>query len=306
VRFVSLFTGVGGLDLCLEQAGWECVYQVEIKKWCYQTLQRNWPNVPKQKDVHDVNGALIPIADVIVFGSPCQDLSLGGKMEGLKGDRSSLFFEATRIIKEMLDATKGQFPKYAIWENVPGAFNTNGGADFGKVLDTLAEVGAMGIEWACLDAQHFGLPQHRLRLFTVACFCPTRSDRGGREILHVTHVGRRFIAKSGDAFRSDPTTPAAMFGGGRSKTWKEREVAVTLTATDKRAPSNGVVYGDRIRKLTPIEHERLMGWPDNHTAFRADGKKNSDAARYEMCGNGVAAPVAQWVAEQINLAEIGL
>jgi DNA (cytosine-5)-methyltransferase 1 len=306
VKFISLFSGVGGFDLGLEQAGWECVYQVELKKWCYQTLQRIWPDVPKQKDIHDVNGALIPVADVIVFGSPCQDLSLAGTKLGLDGGRSSLFYEATRVIKEIRDATQGQFPKYAIWENVPGAFNANGGADFSKVLDTLAEVGALGIEWACLDAQYFGVPQHRLRLFTVATFCPARSNRGGREILHVQHVGRRFIAKSGDAFRSDPSAPVAMFGGGRTKTWKEREISVTLTATDRRAASNGVMYGTKMRRLTPIEHERLMGWPDNHTAFRADGKKNSDAMRYEMCGNGVVAPVAKWIGEQINLAEIGL
>jgi DNA (cytosine-5)-methyltransferase 1 len=97
-----------------------------------------------------------------------------------------------------------------------------------------------------------------------------------------------------------------MFGGGRTKTWKEREISVTLTATDKGAVGNGAMYGTRMRRLTPVEHERLMGWPDNHTAFRFDGKKNTDSARYEMCGNGVVAPVAQWIAEQIDLAEIGL
>lgn len=304
MKFISLFTGAGGLDLGFEAAGWECVYQVELNKWCYQTLERHWPNVPKQKDIRNVNGADLPFADVIAFGSPCQDLSRGGKETGIDGAKSSLFYEATRVIKEMRDASQGQFPKYAIWENVPGAFSANGGADFGKVLDTLAEVGALGIEWTCLDAQHFGVPQHRLRLFVLACFNPDSAIRGGEQVFNVQHVGRRYIATSSDSIETGIDQVPVVFGGGRSKIWKERLVTTTLCATDEKSPSNVVLHEYGIRKLVPLEYERLMGWPEGHTAYRANGKTNSDTTRYRMCGNGVVAPVATWVAQQVD--KIGL
>jgi DNA (cytosine-5)-methyltransferase 1 len=108
--------------------------------------------------VSDVNGAELPPVDVITFGSPCQDLSVAGKRAGLDGGRSNLFFEATRIIKEMRDATNGTYPRWAIWENVPGALSSNNGADFERVLEEMVDLGGHHIEWSILDAQFFGVP----------------------------------------------------------------------------------------------------------------------------------------------------
>ncbi len=158
MRFGSLFAGVGGFDIGLEAAGWECAWQVEWDKHCQQTLQHHWPDVPKWWDVSDVNGAELPPVDVITFGSPCQDLSVAGKRAGLDGGRSNLFFEATRIIKEMRDATNGTYPRWAIWENVPGALSSNNGADFERVLEEMVDLGGHHIEWSILDAQFFGVP----------------------------------------------------------------------------------------------------------------------------------------------------
>jgi hypothetical protein len=118
--FGSLFAGVGGFDMGMEQAGWECKFQVEWDKHCRSVLDLHWSDVEKWSDVRNVNGRFIPPVDCIIFGSPCQDLSKAGNRAGLSGDRSSLFFEAIRIIKEMRDATGGTFPKWAIWENVAG------------------------------------------------------------------------------------------------------------------------------------------------------------------------------------------
>lgn len=306
MKFGSLFTGVGGLDLGLEAAQWECKWQVELNKWCYETLKHNWPTVPKWRDVRDVNGANLEPVDVIAFGSPCQDLSRAGRIDGLQGSKSSLFFEAIRIIKEMQHATKGKFPRWAIWENVPGAFSSNGGADFGTVLDCMAEMGALGIEWACLDAQYFGVPQHRERLFVVSCFDPSVHPRNGRQVLNVQHVGRRYIAKNRNIDETPAGSTPICFGGTVTTVWKERTVSNTICATERKNPGNVIVQNNKIRRLSPIECERLMGWPDDHTLYRSNGKPNSNSARYEMCGNGVASPVAQWVATQISLAEYGL
>jgi DNA (cytosine-5)-methyltransferase 1 len=201
MRFGSLFAGVGGFDIGLEAAGWECGWQVEWDKNCQQTLAYHWPDVPKWWDVSDVNGAELPVVDVITFGSPCQDLSVAGKRAGIQqeGGRSNLFFEATRIIKEMRDATGNTFPRWAIWENVPGAFTSGAGDDFEAVLKEMANLGASLLEWATLDAQFFGVPQRRRRVFVLACFDTAISDRGGRQILAISEGSRRNTSKGKQA-----------------------------------------------------------------------------------------------------------
>jgi len=167
--FVSLFSGVGGFDLGLERAGWRCVAQVEWDKQCQAVLAHHWPDVPRWSDVADVSGYELPPADVVAFGSPCQDLSVAGKRSGFTdGGRSNLFFEAIRIIKEMRDATGSVQPRFVVWENVVGALSSNQGDDFAAVINALAEVGAVDIGWRVLDARWFGVPQRRRRVFVVA------------------------------------------------------------------------------------------------------------------------------------------
>lgn len=132
-------------------------------------------------DITKMSGFSTPPVDVITFGSPCQDLSIAGKRAGLSGERSSLFMEAVRIIKEMREATNGEYPKYAVWENVPGAFSSNRGEDFRAVLEELARIKEAGISipgpdkskwakaglltgddwsiaWRTMDAQYWGVP----------------------------------------------------------------------------------------------------------------------------------------------------
>lgn len=186
LTFGSLFAGVGGIDLGLERTGrWECRFQVEWDSACQQTLAYWWPEVPRWSDVAETSGRDLPPVDLITFGSPCQDLSNAGKRAGLEGSRSSMFFEAVRIIKEMRDVTNGTFPRFALWENVAGALTSNRGRDFGVVLDSLADIGAVALEWHLMDSQFFGVPQRRRRVFVLACFDPAVADRGGREILPV-------------------------------------------------------------------------------------------------------------------------
>ena len=183
--FGELFAGVGGFGMGMETAGWSCAWQVEWDKQCQQVLRHHWPDVPKYGDVSTVSGYDLTPVDCITFGSPCQDLSVAGKRAGLDGGRSGLFFEAVRIIKEMRDATESVWPRWAIWENVVGALSSNHGHDFAAVLDSLAEAGAVGIEWAVLDAQHFGVPQRRRRVFVIACFDPATAARCPDPLLPV-------------------------------------------------------------------------------------------------------------------------
>lgn len=204
--FGSLFAGVGGFDLGFETAGWKCSFQVEWDKNCQQTLAFHWPDVPRWSDVCDVNGAELPPVDCITFGSPCQDLSVAGKRAGLAGEKSSMFFEAMRIIKEMRNATGNVYPRYIIWENVVGALSSRNGDDFEAVLREMANAGATFIEWAVLDAQFFGVPQRRRRVFVIAGFDSAKANGSGQEILSVSESGGRHSAsrrESGQEFADE-------------------------------------------------------------------------------------------------------
>ena len=174
MKVLSLFSGVGGFDLGLERAGMETVFQCEWDKHATRILERHWPDVPRWGDVSTLTGAHVlqhaPIVDVVAWGSPCQDLSVAGKRAGLGGERSGLFHEGVRIIKEMREITNGKYPRISIWENVAGALSSSDGADFGQVLYEMDEAGACFSEWRLLDAQYFGVPQRRRRVFLVSVF----------------------------------------------------------------------------------------------------------------------------------------
>jgi len=169
LTFGSLFAGVGGFDMGFEPY-MECKFQVEWDKHCQSVLNKHWPDVPKWGDISTVSGAELPPVDVIIFGSPCQDLSVAGKRAGLEGSRSGLFHEAIRIIKEMRHVTNGTFPRWTVWENVAGALSSNNGRDFATVINEMGQAGAYLSEYALLDAQFFGIPQRRRRVFLISCW----------------------------------------------------------------------------------------------------------------------------------------
>lgn len=199
----SLFDGSGGFPLGGILAGIEPKWSSEIEPFPILVTHRRLPQVKHYGDVSTLNGAELPPVDIITFGSPCQDLSIAGKRAGIyDGDRSNLFFQAIRIIKEMRDATNGQYPRYCVWENVPGAFSSNGGNDFKAVLEAVIGVKEEGIEvpapenhrWAksdvflgdgwsvayrVFDAQYWGVPQRRARIYLVADF----AGRSAGEVL---------------------------------------------------------------------------------------------------------------------------
>ncbi|MGN0602416.1 MAG: DNA cytosine methyltransferase, partial [Oscillospiraceae bacterium] len=126
----SLFDGSGGFPLGGLLAGIEPVWASEIEPFAVRVTTKRLPQMKHYGDVSALNGAELPPVDIITFGSPCQDMSIAGKRSGLDGSRSSLFYEAVRIIKEMRCATNGKYPRFIVWENVPGAFSSNKGEDF--------------------------------------------------------------------------------------------------------------------------------------------------------------------------------
>lgn len=189
----SLFSGSGGFELAGILAGITPVFNSEIEPFAIRVTTARLPQVRHYGDVSALSGADLPPVDIITFGSPCQDMSIAGKRSGLDGSRSSLFYEAVRIVKEMREKTNGEKPRFICWENVPGAFSSNKGEDFRAVLEAVigikepaAEVPApdkkgwpyadyyVGDGWSAayrvLDAQWWGVPQRRKRIFLVADF----------------------------------------------------------------------------------------------------------------------------------------
>lgn len=187
----SLFDGSGGFPLGGLLAGIKPLWASEIEPFAVRVTTKRLPQIKHYGDVSSLNGAELPPVDIITFGSPCQDMSIAGKRGGLDGSRSSLFYEAVRIIKEMRCATNGRYPRFAVWENVPGAFSSNKGEDFRCVLESLCRVkdesvsvprcekwtaagnivaDNFSLAWRVLDAQYWGVPQRRKRIYLVADF----------------------------------------------------------------------------------------------------------------------------------------
>lgn len=198
----SLFDGSGGFPLGGMLSGITPVWASEVEPFAVRVTTKRLPFMKHYGDISTMDGGKIEPVDIISFGSPCQDMSVAGKRSGLDGQRSGLFYEAVRIIKEMRKATNGKYPRYIVWENVPGAFSSNSGYDFKAVLEAVigiveenAEVPMpektgwayadlyLGDGWSVayrtLDAQYWGVPQRRRRIYLVADF---RGERSG-EIL---------------------------------------------------------------------------------------------------------------------------
>lgn len=187
----SLFSGSGGFELGAKLVGIKPVWNSEIEPFPIRVTTKRMPDVKHLGDVASIKGDEIEPVDIITFGSPCQDLSIAGKRAGLSGSRSNLFYEATRIVKEMREVTCGEKPRYIVWENVPGAFSSNKGEDFFSVLKEICEIKGYKIDefrpnkwqnaglimaddfslaWRVFDAQYFGVPQRRRRIYLVCDF----------------------------------------------------------------------------------------------------------------------------------------
>ena len=315
----SLFDGIGGWLLAARHAGVTPVWASEIEPFPRSVTARHFPEVKQLGDITQINPDEIEPVDIVCAGSPCQDLSIAGKRKGLNGERSGLFRTAVDLVRRMRERTAGKYPRFFVWENVPGAFSSNRGMDFQAVLEEIGEseipmpqgnrwapaglVQFPGAEiaWRVLDAQYWGVPQRRKRIFLVADFAA--HDRRAGEILFEsegvcggpatgTGTGEEIARGAEDCARIavyDMThadeVMRPVFG----------DIAPTLNA---RMGTGGnqvpvVLTEGKVRRLTPTECERLQGLPDGYT------EGGSDTARYKALGNGMAQPCADYVIHRI-------
>ena len=198
VTLGSLFDGLGGWPLAAVKLGITPVWCSEIEKFPQEVTQKHFPEMKQLGDITQINGEEIEPVDIITLGSPCQDLSIAGKRKGLDGERSGLFRTAIDIVRSMRKSTGGEYPRFIVWENVPGAFSSNKGNDFRTVLEEITETeipipkaghynknkewcidwanagvvrsNSCEVAWRALDAQYWGVPQRRKRIFLVADF----------------------------------------------------------------------------------------------------------------------------------------
>jgi DNA (cytosine-5)-methyltransferase 1 len=367
MRYLSLFSGIEAVSVAWEPLGWECVGVSEILPYQSSVLKHHYPDVPNLGDVTKITeDDLIKLGkiDIVVFGSPCQDMSISGKRAGLNAIKedenhsSILFFEGVRVFRL---AQKHCGARFMLWENVAGALSSQEGKDFGTILETLVGVkfgdsglvwGNEGVvcgrdslcEWAVLDAQWFGVPQRRRRVFALL----DTGDWRSRKPILLEAVNLRKITRKNEGEREKNTQASRgsaeensrkliqtfdrqgilQYGSNTvastisARDWKSatdlvaysivenvidrehhnggngiginEEVSFTLNATGVHAVS----YDYKVRRLTPVDCERLQGFPDNWTNIG----KPSIAKRYNALGRSMAVPVMRWIGNSINMS----
>ena len=252
----SLFDGAGGFPYAGAMAGITPVWASEIEPFPIRVTTRRFPRMRHLGSITDMSGKTAEPVDVITFGSPCQDLSIAGRREGLDGERSGLFRQAIRIIREMREQTNGQKPKYIIWENVPGAFSNHDGEDFRTVLEEIVQIADGGVHiprpenrkwppageimgddyslaWRTYDAQYWGVPQRRKRIYLVADFtggCAGWVQFDRESLCGDFTQGSGEGQRAADAPAGDAGTPSRRIG---ADTW-----AIQGSMID-REPKNG-------------------------------------------------------------------
>ena len=272
MRYFSSFTGIGGFEIGLPSE-WECVGQSEVDKYCDMVLRYRFPEVKNYGDIQKIEWDRVPDFDILIGGSPCQDLSLAGKRKGLAGGRSGLFLEFVR-------ALRAKKPEYFIWENVKGALSSNEGRDFAEVQNQFSEAG-YALWWQVLNAKDFNVPHNRERIFVVGF-----RSRSPPEIL--------FKRKNEGLFAEQDSIPPKIVRCLKATSYKMHGDDTYIITSAK----------SQMRRLTPTECERLMSWPDSWTRWgiNENGEKVeiSDTQRYRMCGNGVVSNVVREVVKLIE------
>lgn len=285
MKLGSLFDGSGGFPLAARLAEIEPVWASEIEPYPIAVTRKHFPEMKHFGDVSRIDGGKVEPVDAITFGSPCQDLSVCGRQKGLVGERSGLFFQAVRIIKEMRGATNGKFPRYAIWENVLGSLSSNNGNDFARVLDELLAVvdvapvvrpsdgwrkaGAIlgdgfSLCWRVLDAQYWGTLQRRKRVFLVVDF----RDGSAPSVLFKQETGEVYQETTRKKPSKNPGNDKESAKRGDfwtvSHTSFERflnkNVFATLAKSDCK--SHPVIFAnEEAREASPSELALLQGFP---------------------------------------------
>ena len=355
MKYATVCSGIEAPSVAWHSLGWQPVFFSEKEKAPSRLLSHHYPNVPNLGDMNHINTQdYAGTIDLICGGTPCQSFSVAGLRQGMADPRGNLALVFLRLVDQIR-------PTWVLWENVPGVLSSNGGRDFGAFLGALGKLG-YGFAYRVLDAQYFGVPQQRRRVFVVGHiggqwqraaavlfepkslsgdFEPSGTARqrvaaeietgvaksckqtvavdfrnnvvseltmtiqaGGKGISANTipHVmatgqaGAEILAGKCRALTCNHEAPIVFdpnqITSAQNRSIPKPEICHTLPAT----PNSPVLFGSLIRRITPLECERLQGFPDNYTNVCG----LSDSARYKMLGNSMAVPVVHWIGQRIN------
>jgi len=336
LKYGSVCSGIEAVTVAWKPIGWTAAFFAEIEPFPRAILKHHYPDVALHGDFTTIGRDDYGSIELLVGGTPCQSFSVAGLRGGLDDERGNLALEFLRLADR-------KRPRWVVWENVPGVLSSNGGRDFGSILGGLVELG-YGFAYRVLDAQFFGVPQRRRRVFVVGYF---GNARRAAAVLFERHslsghpsprgeagkdVARRIAdrARSGVAERTNAITGHVgsgvddvharegwLIAAFRCKDYgaDASNVAPTLRAMHHDASrangggqiavaaNNPVGYGSSVRRLTPVECERLQGFPDGWTAVPYRGKPAADGPRYRALGNSMAVPCMEWLGKRIAAVE---
>lgn len=365
MKFGSVCSGIEAASVAWEPLGWQCAWVSEIDPFCCDLLEHRFPHIPNYGDTLKLRERFRDEPtdiDLLVGGTPCQPTSVAGKRGGMDDPR----FELTREYVRLVDQIR---PTWFVWENPPGILSINGGRVFTWFIRSLEKL-RYGVFWRVLDAQYYGVPQRRKRVFAVGYLGDWRPScavllepeslrrdiapsRETKEEVTETLTSRTTGGSVGNSFDTSggvvkyegasresagvdtgedregggvvetldtslghhggaTTVQSAVaghfvaYGGNRSE--GELDVATTLSAHGGPHgrldfASETFIAGDGVRRLTPMECERLQGFPDGWTAVEHRGKRCKDGPRYRALGNSMAVPVMKWIGERIELCD---
>ena len=308
LRYGSVCSGVEAASLAWEPLGMEPSWFCEIEKFPAAVLAARWPDVPNLGDMTEAHKhERFSTVDVLVGGTPCQSFSVAGLRKGMDDPRGNLALAYLAMARHCR-------ARWVCWENVPGVLSSNGGRDFGAFLGALGKLG-YGFAYRVLDAQYFGVPQRRRRVFVVGylgdwrraaavLFEPASMSKHPAPSREARlQVARPLAAGSGSGHRIDLESGALYYTHDRNqdRIYGADGPAPAHCATDSNRARN-VLTTDGVRRLSPTECERLQGMPDNHTRIPWRSKPASecpDVPRYKAVGNSMAVPVMAWIGKRL-------
>ena len=298
MTYLSVCSGIEAVSVAWEPLGFRPIGFSEIEPFPCELLKQKYSNVKNYGDITQYEKWHARQFDILVGGTPCQSFSIAGKRGGTADERGALMYAYLGIAETYR-------PRWVIWENVPGVLSSNSGYDFTSFLAGLEECG-YGWAYRVLDAQYFGVPQRRRRVFVVG-HIDNRTDLAAKVLFEQQGVCGNIAAGSET---QKETTAAIGKGvnyfrrGGNFKYHKDKKAA-TLRSSAASDCFDLVLAREKkyIRRLTPLECERLQGFPDNYTQIEWRGKPAEqcpDSLRYKAIGNSMAVPVMRWIGERIK------
>lgn len=290
MHYGTLCSGIDGAAAAWKPLGWRHVFCAEVDPFCCALLKHHYPDVPNYGDITKIETT--PAIDVLVAGTPCQSFSMAGNRKGLDDDRGQLALAMPRI-------ASAARPRWIVWENVPGVLSSNGGKDFGTFLWSLAELG-YGLAYRVLDAEYFGVPQSRRRVFVVghqgewqrAAAVLFDAESCEQDARSAGEIRRQLRDANGQA-------PETLVGWAGDGTPKQRVGAIPTMRASQGGEGTGFISEQEFRRLTLLEMERCQGFPDGYTRLEGAG----DTQRRKALGNSFCVHVLRWIGERIEAVQ---